>query len=144
MEIPEFLWHCSRDSEILKFFILEFHWVWRDVGGMPPIIKKMTDFWKIVLDSTQSWECVDGGLWVSLALLTWLRSYRFWYFRSFDDLVVMSEKRPVIWSLTTLCDTLITFRENHWLLRLIWRFYESVSEYESVFQIGVWIIIHIK
>ena len=47
-----------------------------------------------------------------------------------------------IWSLATLCDTLITFGENHWLLRLIWRFSESVSEYESVFRICVWIIIH--
>ena len=32
----------------------------------------------------------------------------------------------IIWSLATLCDTLITIRENHWLLRLIWRFSESV------------------
>ena len=23
MEVPEFLWRCSRDSEIIKFFILE-------------------------------------------------------------------------------------------------------------------------
>ena len=46
------------------------------------------------------------------------------------------------WSLATLCDTLITFSENHWLLRLIWRFSESVSEYESVFGICVWIIIY--
>ena len=48
----------------------------------------------------------------------------------------------IIWSLATLSDTLITFRENHWLLRLIWRFSESVFEYESVFRICVWIIIH--
>ena len=46
------------------------------------------------------------------------------------------------WSLATLCDTLITFREYHLLLRLIWRFSESVSEYESVFGICVWIIIY--
>ena len=48
----------------------------------------------------------------------------------------------IIWLLATLCNTLITFRENHWLLRLIWRFSESVSEYESVFRICLWIIIH--
>ena len=23
MQVPEFLWHCSRDSEITKLFILE-------------------------------------------------------------------------------------------------------------------------
>ena len=23
IEVPDFLWHCSRDSEIIKFFILE-------------------------------------------------------------------------------------------------------------------------
>ena len=45
----------------------------------------------------------------------------------------------IVWSLGTLCVTLITFRENHCLLR----FSESVSEYESVFQICVWKIIHI-
>ena len=48
----------------------------------------------------------------------------------------------IIWLLATLCNTLITFRENHWLLRLIWRFSESVSEYESVFRTCVWIMIH--
>ena len=48
----------------------------------------------------------------------------------------------IIWSLATLCDTLITIRENHWLLRLTWRFSESVSEYESVFRMRVWKIIH--
>ena len=47
-----------------------------------------------------------------------------------------------IWSLATLCDTLITIRVSHWLLRLIWRFSESESQYESVFWICVWIIIH--
>ena len=46
------------------------------------------------------------------------------------------------WLLPTLFDTLITIRENHWLLRIIWRFSEYVSEYESVFRICVWIIIH--
>ena len=65
----------------------------------------------------------------------------------------MSEKRPnyrqndefletcflsITWSLATLCDTSIRIRENHWLLRLIISsFSESVSEYESVFEICV-------
>ena len=48
----------------------------------------------------------------------------------------------IIWFLATLCDTLIRIRENHQLLRLIPSFFESVSEYESVFRISVWIIIH--
>ena len=43
----------------------------------------------------------------------------------------------IIWSSVTLCDTLITIRENYWLLRLIWRLSESVSEYESVFRMCV-------
>ena len=33
------------------------------------------------------------GSWVSFGLLTWLRSYRLWYFRRFSELTVMSEKR---------------------------------------------------
>ena len=48
----------------------------------------------------------------------------------------------IIWLLATLCNTLIRIRENHWFLRLISRFSESVSEYESAFEICVWIIIH--
>ena len=49
----------------------------------------------------------------------------------------------IIWSLATLCDTSIRIRENHWLLRLIRpSFSESLSEYESVFQIFAWKIIH--
>ena len=50
----------------------------------------------------------------------------------------------IIWTLATVCDTLITFREKLWLLRLIWRFSGSVSEYEPVFRVCVWIIIHAK
>ena len=46
------------------------------------------------------------------------------------------------WLLTTPCDTLIKLGENHLLLRVIWRFYKSASEYESVFRICAWIIIH--
>ena len=35
------------------FFFLKFHWVWHDIGGMLRIIKKMPDFWKIILGSTE-------------------------------------------------------------------------------------------
>ena len=58
----------------------------------------------------------------------------------------MSEKRPdkmpnfqrlifssISWLLATLYNTLTTVRENFWLLRLIRRFLESVSDNESVF-----------
>ena len=44
---------------------------------------------------------------------------------------------PIIWLWTTLCNTSIRIRENHWLLRLKSSFSESVSEYESVFRICV-------
>ena len=153
MTVPEFLWHCSRNSEIIKLFIWEvslnltwcrrnapnyqendgflencfrlqtmlkvcrwrflsffgtaqvtqklqsflfwkFHWIWHDVGGMPRIMKKMTDFWKIVLGSRQCQECVDGGSWVSLALLTWLRNYKVSYFGNLTEFGVMSEECP--------------------------------------------------
>ena len=77
MEVPEFLWHCSRDSEIIIFFILE----------------------------------------VSLSLTWCQRNAR--NYRQNDELL------------------------ETWL-RLIWRFSESVSEYESVFRICVWIIIHVQ
>ena len=45
-KVPQYFWDCSRDSEIIKFFILEVSLVWHDVRGMPRIIKKMTDFWR--------------------------------------------------------------------------------------------------
>ena len=51
---------------------------------------------------------------------------------------------PIIWLWATLCDTSIRIRENHGLLRLKSSFSESMSEYESVFRICVWIIIHHK
>ena len=97
MEVPELLWHCSIDWEVIGSDIVQkFYWACGDVGETPWIIGKMTDFWRLAFSS-------------------------------------------IIWSLATLCDTLITFRENHWLVRLIWRFSESVFEYESVFRICVWI-----
>ena len=56
MEVPEFTWHCPRDSEIIKIFFWKFRWVWRDAGGMPQIIKKMTNLWKLfkALDNAKS------------------------------------------------------------------------------------------
>ena len=111
----------------------KFHCVWRDVGGTPRIIKKMIDFWKIVLDSSQSWNCVDYGFWVYLALVTWLMPWIIGKMTDFWRLVFSS----IISLLATRCDTLITVRENHWLLRVIWSFSESMTEYESVFRMFV-------
>ena len=56
IEVLQYFWNYSRDSEIIKFFILEVSLSCRDVGGMPRIIEKMTDFWKIVyaLDNAKS------------------------------------------------------------------------------------------
>ena len=72
----------------------KFHWVWLHVGGSPRIIKKMTDFWKTVLDSSQCQKRIDEGSWVSLALATWLRIYNIFYFGSFTEFDVISEDRP--------------------------------------------------
>ena len=94
MVVPEFLWHCSLDAEIIKFLFCKFHWVWRDLRGMSRIIKKMTDIWKTVWGCRQWQKCVDGGSWVSLALLTGRRNYKVFYFRSFTEFDVMSEECP--------------------------------------------------
>ena len=106
MEVSEFLWHYSRDSEIIKFLFWKFHWVWRDVGGTPRIIKKMTDLLKIVLVSRQCWRCVDAGSWVSLALFTWLRNYKTFYFGSFTEFDEMSEERPELSRKWRICGKL--------------------------------------
>ena len=87
------------------------------------------------------------GSWVSWTLVTLLRSYRLLYFRSFFR-VLVSDKHPKIltkWRISvTFYGILITVWENHWLLRITWSFFKSVSEYESVFRICVWIMIHEK
>ena len=101
MAVPEFFWHCSRDSEIIGSNILEVFM------SLSLCRRNAPNYWQ------------NDGL-----LETFFPS--------------------IIWSLVTLCDTLITFRENYWLLRLIWRFSKSVSEYESVFWICAWIIIYDK
>ena len=95
---------------------------------------------------------------ISLALVTWLTNYKLFYFGSVTQVGVMLEKRPqiigkmtdfwrvifssIILLLATLCDTWKTNRKNHWLLRIIWSFSESVSEYKSVFRICVWLLIY--
>ena len=75
-----------------NFLLWKFYRVLRDVRGMPQIIKKMTNFWKIVLDSRQCQRCVDGGSWVSLELLRWLRNDNLFYFGRFTEFDVMSEE----------------------------------------------------
>ena len=81
-------------QELSSFLFWKFRWVWCDFGRTPQIIKKMTDFWENVSGSRQCQKCVDGGSWVSLALLTWLRNYKVFYFGSFTEFDVMSEKCP--------------------------------------------------
>ena len=44
--------------------------------------------------------------------------------------------------LATLYHTLMTIRQNHWVLGIIWSFSKSASDYDSAFWICVWIIIH--
>ena len=100
MEVPEFLWHCSRDSEIIASDILE-------------VLLSLSSCRRNVPNYRQNDGLLETCFTVNIC------------------------------SLATLCDILITIRENHWLLRLIWRFSESMSEYESVFRICVWIIIHV-
>ena len=94
IKVPEYLCYWSRDSEIIIFLFWKFHWVWRAVGGTSRIIKKMTDYWGIILDSSQSWNCVEEVSWVSLLLPTWLRNYNLSYSGSFSEFDVMSEERP--------------------------------------------------
>ena len=55
MEVLEFLWHCLRNSEIAKFYILQ---VSRDLEGIAQIIKEMVDFLKIFLGPKQCQKCV--------------------------------------------------------------------------------------
>lgn len=50
----------------------------------------------------------------------------------------------VIWLLASLCNILTTFSETYWLLWIKWSCYESVSGYDYVFRLCVWIIIKHK
>ena len=40
-------------QKLLRFWFWKFHWVWHDNAGMPQIIDKMMDFWKMVVDAIQ-------------------------------------------------------------------------------------------
>ena len=51
MELPEFLWHCSRDSEVIGSGILEVYLASCHVEETPLIIAKMTDFWRLIFPS---------------------------------------------------------------------------------------------
>ena len=66
--------------------------VWRDVGGTTQIIKKMTDFWKNLLNSIQCQKFIDKGSWVSWTLVKWLRNYKRFYFENFTQIGVMSDE----------------------------------------------------
>ena len=87
---------------------------------MPRIIKKMTNFWKIILGSGQCQKCLDGGSWVSLALLKWHRNYYLFYFGSFTEFDVMSEERPEL--------------STKW-----WTFGDLAKANMKIFRICVWI-----
>ena len=88
-ENDQFLENCFR-----LFYCWKFHWIWRDVGGTPGIIKKIKGFWKILLGFWQCWKWVDRIFWVSLTMLTWLRNYGVFYFGNFTEFDVMSEECP--------------------------------------------------
>ena len=79
-----------RNNNVFLFW--KFHWVWRDVGGTPWVIKKMMDFWKIVLDSSECQKYTQKSFRVSLALVARLRNYNFFYFGSFTEFDVMSKE----------------------------------------------------
>ena len=71
----------------------KFHWVWRDVGGTPGIIKRMTYFCKNLLNFSQCQKCIDKASRVSWTLVTWLGNYKLFYFESFTQIGVMSDER---------------------------------------------------
>ena len=110
---PEFFFFCSGhvSQKLWPLLFWKFHWVWRDVGGPPQIIKKMKNFWKTLLDSSQCQNCIDKASWVSWRLVTWLRNYKLFYFRSFFQFGVMSDKRTELsakWRTSgKLCKSLI-------------------------------------
>ena len=92
------LFDTAHVTQKLKIFLFwKFHWVWRDVGRRLQIIRIMTDIKKICFASSQCQECVDAALWVSLALLKWLRNYKLLYLASFTDIDVISEEYTKLW-----------------------------------------------
>ena len=83
--------NCHSSHSIKSFLFWKYHSNWCDLKGMPRIIKKMTDIWKFVLGPRKWQRCVDGGSWVSLKLLRWLRNDNLFYFGRFTECDVMSE-----------------------------------------------------
>ena len=86
-----------------EFLFWKFHWVWHDVGGTAQIIKKMIDFWKIFLKSSQCKKRINKGSWVSWTLVTWMRHFNLFYLGSFyfgiffiffTEFDLMLEERP--------------------------------------------------
>ena len=57
-------------------------------------LEKMTDFWKIILDSCKCQKYIEKGSGVSLVLVRRLRNYNPFYFGSFTEFDVMSDERP--------------------------------------------------
>ena len=58
----------------------------------PKLSRKWWFSGKIVFDSSQCQKCIDKGAWFSLTLATWLRVYNLFYFGSFTEFYMMSEK----------------------------------------------------
>ena len=63
------------------------------IDVMPKECAELSRKWRNVLGSRKCHRCVDGGSWVSLKLLTWLRNDKLSYFGSFTEFDVMSEER---------------------------------------------------
>ena len=120
-----------------------------------PNYQENHDSWKTLPDSSQCLKYVVKDSWVSWILVTWLWNYKLLNFERFTQVVVISEGRTELsikWRISgdlffinklAFDNSLIKMRENYCLLRIIWGFSESVSECLSVFQICVWIIIHV-
>ena len=92
MAVPEFLWHCSRDSEVIGSDILD-------------VFMSLSLYRRNAPNYRQNDRLLETCF-------------------SVNNLIVGNSLRY--------------FNAN---LRLIWRFSEPVSEYESVFRMFVWIII---
>ena len=117
------------------FLFWKFFWDWCNVGGTPRIIKKVTDFWKIVLDSSECQKYIERGYWVSL---DWSRDSEITGSDILEVLFRLSLNRrntPNYWqnddefleiyffvnnlAVGNSLRYFIRSRENHWLLRLI-------------------------
>ena len=76
MKVPEYLGQWSCQSKIMSSFILKvlLSLVW--CRWTPRIIDNMTNFRKIVLDSSQCKKCLDIGFCVYWTLVTCLANYK--------------------------------------------------------------------